>query len=166
MIMGLAVSAQANLFMPDPDNHLILNDPAAFAYVDEENIEYIAAVYQTSVEDGLVSNPALLSAQRSESGQSGALIFTGYESLTYAAKAPNEPFFSSTPKSSFVEERRSWASRYLLNDGHRIPAMVNFSNVSEVPEPATLFLLGAGLLVVAGFLRKRTINNKSEQEMK
>jgi hypothetical protein len=165
MILGLALSAQANLFTPDPDDHHTPDEIPAVVYVNEGNNEWIAAVYETSVKDGPAYNPALLSVQRSEFGQSDALIFTGYQGLAYAAKAPNEPLFSSTAKGSLVEERRSWANRYLLNDGHRIPTISDFSIVSEVPEPAILFLLGAGLLVMAGFLRKRIVNKNSEEEM-
>jgi hypothetical protein len=35
MILGLAVSAQASLFLPDTDNHLKLDEYPAFSYVDK-----------------------------------------------------------------------------------------------------------------------------------
>jgi len=165
MILCLAVSAQATLFLPDTYNHLKIGKYPAFSYVDKEDIERSVAVYKTSVKDGLASNAVLLSTRRSESGPSTAWTFTGNKSLIYAANAPNDPGFSSTAKTSFVEERGFWSSRYSLNNGQQIPTIVNFSRVSEMPEPASLFILGVGLLVMARFLKKRTINNKPEEEM-
>ena len=39
MILGMAVSAQATLFLPGTDNHLKFDEYLLFSYVDKENID-------------------------------------------------------------------------------------------------------------------------------
>ena len=74
----------------------------------------------------------------------------------YSVKGSNEfALYCVDP----AQENGIWSTIHLLNGGGNQPAISHFDAVSTtvapVPEPATMFLSGLGLISMAAYLRKR-----------
>ncbi len=166
LIIGLAVSAQATLFTPDTDNHLKLDGSNPFSDAVNESIEFFPTLHnRASLKVGYISDSDPITSLWSESGKSGTWDAIDSSRMLSPANAVDELAFTDVARLSTSGESDFLTGRSSLDSGINFPAMPRLSAASEVPEPATMFLLGAGLLLVAGFLRKRAVNNNSEKEM-
>jgi len=90
-------------------------------------------------------------------GKTGTWTFENYDVIFYAVKGGDEFALYYIPGGANEGE---WTTRHLLTQGNTIPAISHFTVAAQVPEPATMLLMGTGLLFLAGFLRRRIYNRK------
>ena len=128
------------------------------------------------VEDGAGANPeGILTVGMYEKGDDGHAsgwnsgewwLAESYELGFYGVKGGPEfaLYFVYEPINS-----GTWTTRHLLNPGGRIPEISHFtaktssSKPKQVPEPAVMMLMGAGLIGFAMFRRKQLGSDKERR---
>jgi hypothetical protein len=89
---------------------------------------------------------------------SGTWTFENYDVHFYALKGGNEFALYYVPGGGASGE---WTNQHLKeNPRGQSPAISHITVAAQVPEPATMLLMGTGLLFLAGFLRRRIYNRK------
>jgi hypothetical protein len=95
-----------------------------------------------------------------DGGKTGTWTFQSYDVIFYAVKGADEFALYYVDPALIAGTEGSWTSRHTLTKSGQIPTLSHFSVAAEVPEPATMLLMGTGLLFLAGFLRRRIYNRK------